>query len=86
MSRTNGGGPVADVIYRAVSDRGQEVVIRLRIPPAEATVPDAWRRLTAVDAAVDPRSLEIEVRGYPARIPDLFLTETEAALTSVRGR
>jgi len=52
----------AAVTYRANTATGREVEIQLAISPASATPADAWARLTAVHADLDPKSLEIEIR------------------------
>jgi hypothetical protein len=50
------------VIYRATTRAGREVELRLAMSAADATVDDAWRRLSALHPGVDPFSLEIECR------------------------
>ena len=62
-------GTLARVTYRATLADGREVDLRLAMPPDAATIVDAWRRLSAVHKAVDPRSLEIEVRQGPFTAP-----------------
>jgi hypothetical protein len=56
---------LAIVTYRATLTDGREADLRLAMPSEAATVVDAWRRLSAVYGAVDPTSLEIEVRQGP---------------------
>ncbi len=53
---------VADITYRANVADGGELVVRLQRAPEAATLADAWARLVAFDPAVDPRSIEIEIR------------------------
>lgn len=52
---------LADVVYRATAG-ARLVELRLALEPAAATVADAWARLSAMDAEVDPWTLEIEIR------------------------
>ena len=52
----------ASVTYRASIEGGREVELHVSLAPSSATVADAWARLSAAYSAVDPRSLEIEVR------------------------
>lgn len=56
----------AAVTYRA-SDGDRELAMQLAIAPEQATLEDAWRRLSAAFGAIDPRSIEIEIR--PRRLP-----------------
>jgi hypothetical protein len=52
----------ADVVYRATAARGRCVEVRFAtLQPAAATVADAWARLSAVGAGIDPLTIEIEV-------------------------
>lgn len=51
----------ADIVYRATLADGREVEQRLRLPPGEATVTDAWRRLSAAHPTADPMTIEIEI-------------------------
>lgn len=53
--------PCAAVTYRA-SDGDRDLAMLLAIDPAEATLADAWARLTAAFGTVDPASIEIEIR------------------------
>jgi hypothetical protein len=53
---------LADVTYRAMRADRSEVALKLRLAPDAATVVDAWQRLKAIHADVDPRSLEVEIR------------------------
>lgn len=53
---------LAYVTYRATQTNGRDVELSLAMPELEATVVDAWRRLTAAFDSVDPFSLEVEVR------------------------
>jgi hypothetical protein len=53
---------LADVTYRAMRSDRSEVALKLRLAPDAATVVDAWQRLKAIHADVDPRSLEVEIR------------------------
>jgi hypothetical protein len=53
--------PCAAVTYRA-SDGDRDVAMLLAIDPERATLADAWERLTAAFGAVDPSSIEIEIR------------------------
>lgn len=52
----------AQVTYRATLPDGREAGLEFALDPDTATVHDAFARLTAVYGAVDPRTLEIEVR------------------------
>jgi hypothetical protein len=56
-----GSSGFAHVTYRATSG-GQEVEIHLTMDPSAASIADAWSRLTEAYPAVDPLSLEIEIR------------------------
>jgi len=56
----------AAVTYRA-SDGDRDLAMQLAIAPEQATLEDAWRRLTAAFGPIDPRSIEIEIR--PRRLP-----------------
>ena len=56
----------AAVTYRATSASGTELEMRLVLPPARATLFDAWTRFTAIHGEVNPTSLEVEVRRGPA--------------------
>ena len=59
----NQGPRPANVVYRAAGPTGQPVEVRFAtLAPASATVSDAWARLSAVDAGVEPSTIEIEVR------------------------
>ncbi len=60
---------LARVTYRAVLADGREGDLRLVMPSKAATVVDARRRLSAVYGAVDPTSLEVEVRQGPFTVP-----------------
>ena len=60
---------LARVTYRAMLTDGREADLRLAMPSEAATVVDAWRRLSAAYGAVDPRSIEIEVRQGPFTAP-----------------
>lgn len=51
----------AAVTYRA-SDGDRDLAMLLAIDPSRATLADAWERLTAAFGAVDPTSIEIEIR------------------------
>lgn len=53
---------LAYVTYRGTLTDGREVDLRFAMPEHEATVVDAWRRLTAAFGSIDPFSLEVEVR------------------------
>jgi hypothetical protein len=53
---------LAYVTYRGTLTDGREVDLRLAMPENEATVVDAWRRLTAAFGSIDPFSLEIEIQ------------------------
>ncbi len=53
---------LADILYRANRIDAGEVTLRLRLPPAAATAADGWARLTAAHGAIDPRTIEIEIR------------------------
>jgi hypothetical protein len=53
---------LANVTYRGTLTDGREVDLRLAMPETEATVVDAWLRLTTAFGSIDPFSLEIEVR------------------------
>jgi hypothetical protein len=53
---------LAYVTYQATLTDGREVDLRLAMPENEATVVDAWRRLSATFGSIDPFSLEVEVR------------------------
>jgi hypothetical protein len=56
----------AAVTYRCTLASGREAAIGLRLRPEAATLSDAWLRLTARFGAVDPRTIEIEIReGVP---------------------
>ena len=59
------GSALARVTYRSALKDGREVEMSLALPPEAATVPDAWRRLTALYGWVDPLALEIEIREAP---------------------
>ena len=50
-------------------DGGRDVAIQLAIAPDRATLADAWMRLTEAFGAVDPRSIEIEIRPPRPRRP-----------------
>ena len=52
----------AAVTYRATSADGAELEMRLVLPPARASLFDAWTRFTALHGEIDPTSLEVEVR------------------------
>jgi hypothetical protein len=52
------------VTYRANLKGGREVELRLSLDPRAATIGDAWRRLSAAYAEVEPTSLEIEMRPH----------------------
>ena len=56
----------AAVTYRA-SAGDRDLAMQLAIDPDKATLADAWTRLTAAFGAVDPSSIEIEIR--PRRLP-----------------
>ena len=59
--------PCAAVTYRA-SDGDRDLAMLLAIDPERATLADAWERLTAAFGAIDPASIEIEIRERrPAR-------------------
>ncbi len=60
-------GSACRVTYRGTLADGSEREIRLRIAAEQATMADAWARLSALYGAVDPRSMEIEIReaGWP---------------------
>jgi hypothetical protein len=57
----------AHVVYRASRPGGCEVELHLSLEPKAATVSDAWSRLTAIHADLDPKTLEIEVHHGPER-------------------
>jgi hypothetical protein len=57
-----GSSSFAQVTYRATGPGGREVEIQLIIDPSAACIADAWSRLTEAYPAVDPLSLEIEIR------------------------
>ena len=61
MTSCNSSG-FANITYRAMCAGGQEVEIHLTIDPSAASIADAWSRLTGAYAAVDPMTLEIEIR------------------------
>ena len=61
MTSCNSSG-FASITYRAMCAGGQEVEIHLTIDPSAASIADAWSRLTGAYAAVDPMTLEIEIR------------------------
>ena len=58
----------AAVTYRA-SAGDRDVAMQLAISPDRATLADAWKRLTAAFGAVDPRTIEIEIRPARTRRP-----------------
>lgn len=60
---------LARVTYRATLTDGREACLRLMMSSEAATIVDAWRRLSAVYGAVDPSSLEVEVRQGPFTAP-----------------
>ena len=53
--------PCAAVTYRA-TDGDRDLAMLLAIDPERATLADAWERLTAAFGAIDPSSIEIEIR------------------------
>jgi hypothetical protein len=61
----NPGSLLAQVTYRANLRDGAEVELLVFAFPDSASVTDAWMRLTKAYGAVDPHSLEIEVRSTP---------------------
>ncbi len=63
----NDCGVCAAVTYRANLASGQGVEMSLVLPPARATLLDAWSRLNAAYDEVDPTSLEVEIRRAGAR-------------------
>ena len=56
--------PCAAVTYRA-SDGDRDLAMLLAIDPEQATLADAWERLTAAFGAIDPSSIEIEIPPAP---------------------
>lgn len=60
---------VARVTYRATLPDGREADLELALDPETATVADAWRRLTALYGAFDPRTIEVEIRRRPSVAP-----------------
>jgi hypothetical protein len=58
----------AAVTYRA-SDGDRDLAMLLAIDPEQATLADAWQRLTAAFGAIDPSSIEIEIRQRRAPPP-----------------
>jgi hypothetical protein len=60
--------PCAAVTYRA-SDGDRDLAMLLAIDPEQATLADAWQRLTAAFGAIDPSSIEIEIRQRRAPPP-----------------
>lgn len=62
---------LAGVIYRATLPGGREGALYPSIPPAEATMADAWIRWNGVCPGIDPRTLEIEIHDVPvAAVPE----------------
>ena len=55
------------VVYRGTLKDGGEAEVRLLMPGGDATMADAWSRLSARFGVVDPLSIEIEIRQRPAR-------------------
>lgn len=52
------------VTCRATLDDGRDAEVRFVADPAQATIGDAWRRLSALHPDIDPMSLEVETREF----------------------
>ncbi len=57
------GSQLCEVVYRANGADGAEVTLKLRLAAKAITAADGWARLCEVYGRVDPRSIEIEIRG-----------------------
>jgi hypothetical protein len=53
---------MVQVTYRAAAAGGGDAAVRFVADPAQATMGDAWSRLSALYPGIDPMSLEIELR------------------------